>query len=298
MASISYKNPQIFPMYKPAGPTSAQFLGQVKRTLKLKKANHAGHFGTLDPFAEGLILVGINGAMKLTEWVHQSCLKSYLATGLLGEQTETGDIEGEVVESRGPDEHSVEEWKRAAKDNFGGSYQQIPPIYSAAKFEGKPLYQWAREGKPIVRPAVERVIHAIDVESIKENKLTFSSTVSTGTYIRVLFEDLAKTCGELGHLEKLIRTQIGNMKVEKSIKLEELDPEGKGLDPRELLDFPSLECSDQDIFDIALGRGIKKEDSIKGSKWAWLVSQDQQLAGLGEYREEKWWPKVNYCSLQ
>jgi tRNA pseudouridine55 synthase len=199
---------------KKTGLTTVQQESVVKHTLGIKKAGHAG---TLDPFASGLILLGINKGTKTLSFFEDKG-KSYSAVLQLGFKTATGDPEGEKTEEKKPDIHSKEEIIRIL-NSFMGDSTQIPPMYSALKKDGVPLYKLAREGKEIEREP--RKIHiskiALTGYDETENTISFDADVSKGTYIRVLAEDIAAKLGEKGHLISLVRTRIGNFTLSQAV---------------------------------------------------------------------------------
>lgn len=209
---------------KPVGITSQQLLTQYKRSLP--KGTKVGHHGTLDPFANGLMLVAVGEACKFISYVDDS-QKTYVATLKLGEKTDTGDLTGKVIEERAvPCEASTQQGDGASfsptetilreKINhifreFIGVTEQIPPMYSAIKIDGVPLYKKARAGE-----VVERKPRPIEIFNLKLLNLTpspiytiqFEVTCSRGTYIRTLAEDIAERLGSVGHLTALTRTKL------------------------------------------------------------------------------------------
>jgi tRNA pseudouridine55 synthase len=202
-------NPKVIPIYKPPGPSSFQMVAKLKRVLK-GKVKKVGHFGSLDPFAEGLMLIGVSGAAKLNQYVQQTLSKTYVAKGLLGIKTASGDTEGEVLEENShPISLDITELKELLETKYVGEYLQSPPAFSAAKHQGKPLYKWALEGKKVEKEQVVRTIYNLEILDYDYPYLTFKAEVSSGTYIRSLFEDMAKDLGTIGHLVELKRTKIG-----------------------------------------------------------------------------------------
>ena len=191
----------IFLLDKPAGLSSNQALQQVRRLLNARKA---GHTGTLDPFATGLLPICLGEASK-TAGLIMDGRKSYTATLQLGSATATGDTEGEVVDRQSVpaiDLPAIE----AAMKNFRGPLNQVPPMFSAIKQDGKPLYELARQGIEVERKA--RAVEIFRLETVCWNSptLEFSVICSKGTYIRTLAEELARALGSCGHLQALRRT--------------------------------------------------------------------------------------------
>lgn len=202
-------NPKVIPIYKPPGPSSFQMVAKLKRALK-GKVKKVGHFGSLDPFAEGLMLIGVSGAAKLNQYVQQTLSKTYVAKGMLGIKTASGDTEGEVLEENShPLPLDIRDLKKLLETKYVGEYLQSPPAFSAAKHQGKPLYKWALEGKKVEKEPVVRNIYNLEILDFDYPYLTFKAEVSSGTYIRSLFEDMAQDLGTIGHLVELKRTNIG-----------------------------------------------------------------------------------------
>ncbi|MCI2069614.1 MAG: tRNA pseudouridine(55) synthase TruB [Bacilli bacterium] len=200
---------------KDPGLTTVQEEVVVKRRLGVDRAGHAG---TLDPFASGLLLIGINRGTKVLTFFEDKT-KSYEADLLLGEKTGTGDIDGTVIEKKEPSLHTEEEINKVLASFVGDTFQ-IPPMYSAIKKDGVPLYKMAREGLSIER--APRKVHIASLKLLSydpaANLIRFSTDVSKGTYIRTLGEDIAKGLNEIGHLTALRRTRVGGYSIDKAVK--------------------------------------------------------------------------------
>lgn len=207
---------------KPQGMTSQQVVSKVKYLFKSPKhdSKKAGHTGTLDPMATGLLPICLGEATKFSHY-QLDADKSYQATILLGSQTDTGDADGQVVAQK-LIPHFDEAILQSIAQQFLGAQQQIPPMYSALKKDGKKLYEYARAGVEIDRPPRDIVIKAIDLEAIDEQHIQLTVTCSKGTYVRVLAEDIAKVLGTLGHLTALRRLQVGDFSVDDAITLADL----------------------------------------------------------------------------
>ncbi|MBV7536258.1 tRNA pseudouridine(55) synthase TruB [Duganella sp. sic0402] len=201
---------------KPVGLSSNDALIKAKRVLNAKKA---GHTGTLDPFATGLLPLCFGEATKFSQDLLEAD-KSYDTTVHLGQTTDTGDTEGQVQESR--DVNVTLEQIHAVLAQFRGPIKQVPPMYSALKRDGKPLYEYAREGITLEREARDVIIHKLELISYEAPFLKLSVTCSKGTYIRVLGEDIGKALGCGAHLNALRRTQVGELTTDRMITLEEL----------------------------------------------------------------------------
>jgi tRNA pseudouridine55 synthase len=192
---------------KPRGLTSNAALQAARR---LYRAQKAGHTGTLDPLASGLLPVLFGEATKFsTELLDAD--KTYAAEIKLGEATTTGDAEGEVVERRAVAATRTE--VERALDGFRGAGTQVPPMYSALKRDGRPLYEYARAGRSVDRPARPITIHALTLDVLDGPRLEFTVRASKGTYIRVLAEDIGRALGCGAHLAALRRLAIGPFSV-------------------------------------------------------------------------------------
>ncbi|MDX1348461.1 MAG: tRNA pseudouridine(55) synthase TruB [Thiomicrorhabdus chilensis] len=203
---------------KPAGVSSNGILQQVMRIFNAKKG---GHTGALDPFATGLLPICLGEATKVSGLLLDSD-KRYTATLKLGEQSDTGDTEGEIIQ-RLPVPELDEAVIEAVFEQFRGEIEQVPPMYSALKHQGKPLYYYARKGIEIDRPARPIRILALDLIGFSENEIVFNVLCSKGTYVRTLGEDIAKALGTVGHLTALHRTQTGSLHGDQMLTLEEIE---------------------------------------------------------------------------
>jgi tRNA pseudouridine55 synthase len=202
---------------KPAGLTSNTVL---QRTKRLFNAAKAGHTGTLDPFATGLLPICFGQATKFAGYALHGD-KAYCAVLKLGVTTTTGDIEGQVLETH-PVDASLKTVS-ALLPRFTGPIRQIPPMYSALKHLGKPLYEYARAGIEIERKPREVTIFSLEIESLKNDLLTINVHCSGGTYIRTLAEDIGKALGCGAHLIALERTASGPFSITQSVSLEMLE---------------------------------------------------------------------------
>lgn len=202
---------------KPRGLSSQQAVGCIKRLFSAKKA---GHTGTLDPLADGLLPIGLGEATKFTQFLLDAD-KTYLATIALGAVTTTGDAEGEVLKERLVD-LSREQIDQVIP-KFIGAITQVPPMYSAIKLNGKPLYTYARNGQSIDRESRSIFINSLEVIDFIGSSLTVRVSCSKGTYIRVLAEDIgdALQCG--AHLASLTREQAGQFRLSDAIGIDELE---------------------------------------------------------------------------
>lgn len=203
---------------KPVGLSSNHALQRARR---LYRAAKAGHTGSLDPLAEGVLPLCFGQATKIAGLLLNSD-KTYRAVLALGERTSTGDREGEIVETRPVPQLGADELERV-RGNFVGTHEQIPPMYSALKHHGQALYALARRGIEVERAPRSIRILQLALERIDAVRLQVTVTCSKGTYIRTLGEDIARAFGTCGHLQALRRTQVGAFEGERAYPLEELE---------------------------------------------------------------------------
>ncbi len=210
---------------KPAGITSHDVVDKLRRITGIKKIGHAG---TLDPFATGLLLmaIGREATREISGFVGLD--KVYEAEFVLGATTETLDSEGDFIQDVGAYDHtSLRDEIEKAMQSLTGDIEQIPPMYSAIKIGGKKLYQLARKGETVERPARSVTIHEFSLldEPSVEDDLTILNvriSCSSGTYIRALARDLAEKLGTLGYVKTLRRTSIGDYLIKNALPLTEL----------------------------------------------------------------------------
>ena len=204
-------------VYKEKGQTSHDVVNKVRKIFSTRKV---GHTGTLDPNATGVLPIAINNATKVIEYMEQDD-KTYYAELTLGVVTDTEDIWGNILK-----ENSVNVSKEEIEDaikSFVGKQEQVPPMYSALKINGKKLYEMAREGKIVEREAREIEIFSIEEIKIIENKVSFKVHCSKGTYIRTLCKDIGEKLGCGATMSALERVQAGGFTVETAVKLSELE---------------------------------------------------------------------------
>jgi tRNA pseudouridine55 synthase len=239
---------------KPAGPTSRDVVDRVQRLVQPHKAGHAG---TLDPLASGVLLVCVGQATRLVEYAQQAP-KSYRGTFLLGRRSETDDVEGDVEIVDGAREPSAEE-VAAVLPQFTGEISQRPPRHSAVKIEGRRAYQLARRGVEFEPEAKTVRIDRLHVERYEYPELVLAVECGGGTYIRSLGRDLAEALGTTAVMTALVRTAIGGFRVEDAIELEQLDGDWhRHLLPAALLTagLPSLVVDAGQLGELQHGRFI------------------------------------------
>ena len=203
---------------KPVGDSSNGILQKVMRIFNAKKG---GHTGALDPFATGLLPICLGEATKVSGLLLESD-KRYTATLKLGEKSDTGDTEGEIIQTLAVPE-LTESSIEAVFEKFTGPIMQVPPMYSALKHQGKPLYFYARQGIEIERPARPITILALNIISFAPQEIVFDVLCTKGTYVRTLGENIAQALGTVGHLTALHRTQTGSLHGDDMLTIEEIE---------------------------------------------------------------------------
>ena len=208
-------------VYKEKDYTSHDVVAKLRGILKQKKI---GHTGTLDPQAEGVLPVCLGNATKLCELLTEK-VKTYKATMVLGLTSDTEDMTGEVKRITSEDEvkNLGEDKVIEAINSFAGEYDQIPPMYSALKVNGKKLYELAREGKEIERKPRKVNIISIEIANVDLPRVEFNVTCSKGTYIRSLCRDIGEKLNVGGCMESLVRTRVSNFDIKDAYKLSEIE---------------------------------------------------------------------------
>lgn len=275
---------------KPLGITSNKALQIVKR---LYNAAKAGHTGSLDPLATGLLPLCLGEATKVSGFLLDAD-KSYLATIKLGIKTSSADAEGEVIETRPVESYSNKQIQSAI-DLFIGDIEQIPPMHSALKVDGQPLYKLAHQGKSIERKARSVHIYNIEILRFEGDELEIEVECSKGTYIRTLAEDIGEKLGCGAHLSALRRTSSGPFHLEHSVRLEELEAlketgfekMDEFLMPAEdaLEDWESLNLSDDAAFYISRGQAVQVPNAPT-SGLVRLFSDEKGFLGIGEILDD------------
>lgn len=203
---------------KPKGYTSHDVVNVIRKKLNIKKV---GHTGTLDPNATGVLPILVGQATKVSKYLIEHD-KTYVAKLKLGEKTNTGDVEGEIVEKKDVPTNLHEEYVLEVLKKFTGKQKQTPPVYSAIKVNGKKAYEYARENKEIKLEAREIEIYKLDLIQFKENEITFEVECSKGTYIRTLCEDIAGKLGTVGFMKELERKKVNIFTIENAINLDDI----------------------------------------------------------------------------
>ncbi|MBT5226616.1 MAG: tRNA pseudouridine(55) synthase TruB [Proteobacteria bacterium] len=272
---------------KPEGITSNDALQQARKLLGAQKA---GHTGSLDPIATGLLPLCFGATTRWSGYFLGSD-KRYRATIRLGETTETGDSEGEVVSTR---KVSVtEDELQEALQRFRGIYLQVPPMYSAIKVDGQPLYKLARQGKNVEREAREVTVKALDLGVFDGRDVEITLQSSSGFYVRALATDLGETLGTGGHVIALRRLGVASLAVEDSLTLKELAELPDYPDRRArlgrvadaLVHLPAIELSTDAAFYLCRGQNVRatnlpKEGNVR------LYSSSTGFLGVGVVAEQ------------
>ena len=245
---------------KASNVSSNKALQEVRHLLQAEKA---GHTGVLDPLATGLLPICLGEATKFAQYLLDAD-KAYIATLKLGEKTSTGDSEGEVIEKTAflPDEKSFQ----AACNAFLGEIEQTPPMYSALKFQGKALYEYARQGIEIERKKRKITIHKIEILEFNPPFAKIFVSCSKGTYIRVLAEDIAAFSGSLSHLTALRRPQTAGFLLENAMTFNELQKLDENKQEKYILPvdcmlqhFPKLQLPENHILALKQGKSVQFE---------------------------------------
>lgn len=271
---------------KPLGFSSNQALQKIKWLLKAAKA---GHTGTLDPLATGLLPLCFGEATKFAHYLTDAD-KTYVATIKLGITTTTGDAEGAVLSTHPVNVNQVDFEKTSQQ--FIGEISQVPPMYSALKFEGKALYEYARAGVEIERQSRQVTIHAITLNAFEIDVATITVRCSKGTYIRTLAEDIGKQLGCGAHLIGLRRTATANYDISQAITIEQFEAMG---DERRLtmlappdsavLHLPAITLDDDSAFYLLQGQAVWRSGAIPQGLLR-LYDEHKSFLGLGELQDD------------
>ncbi len=240
---------------KPAGLTSHDVVQRVRRALRSRAA---GHTGTLDPFATGLLVVLVGRATRLARFVEAQD-KTYLATATLGRTTDTDDLTGsavgEVRETGGVSIKAV----RLALAGFEGTQEQRPPIYSAKHVDGERSYRLARKGRAVAPRAVTVTVHRLELIEYRPPDVVFRATVSPGTYLRAIARDLGARLGVGAHLAALRREAIGQLRVEDAVPIEALSAEAVRPVRTVLGHLPARQLDEAARIAVSHGRAVPAE---------------------------------------
>lgn len=270
---------------KPAGMTSNQALQRVKRLLRARKA---GHTGSLDPAATGMLPLCFGEATKVCAYLLDAD-KTYRVTARLGEATDTADGDGKIIDTAPVPDLDKAAWE-AILATFQGDIEQVPPMYSALKKDGKRLYELARKGEVVEREARPVTIHEISLLEIAGTRLVFRVRCSKGTYVRSLVEDIARAAGTLAYTAKLHRESVGDFRAEDMLDMASAEAvAGDGPDAlRErllpadeaLAGWPECRVAAGDQAKFSGGQAVACDGS--GSGLARVYGPDRRFLGIGE----------------
>lgn len=298
------KQPQLFGflnIYKPKGMTSFDVVAKLRRVTTIKQI---GHTGTLDPFAVGVLPICIGKSTRLIEYLEDD--KEYLATVQFGKDTDTYDLDGTVVKNY--DKKITQDDLLSVLDDFRGEIEQLPPIYSAIKVNGKKLYEYARKGEEVEIKPRKVFISKLELISFEEEKQEAKILVgcSKGTYIRSIAYDIGQKLNCGGYLTALERTKAGMFNKETSTSLEYFkefsDVENKLINPLDVLPLPQVKLNDIEKERVNHGmpiynRGFKNSDIVilvyGGRIHAIGMVKDNQI--LVKKVFEVLWKRLYYC---
>ncbi len=268
-------------VFKPAGPTSTQVTARVRRLYSGGAKVAAGHLGTLDPMAAGVLPVALGKATRLIPLIADT-RKSYAFTVVFGRSTTTADATGETL-ARAPVPEDLGERLRAALPQFLGPIEQIPPMFSALHHEGRRLYELAREGVTVERKARPITIYGLRIIGIEGNVARMGVACSEGTYVRSLCEDLGRAVGSCAHMGALLRDGAGPFILAESRTLDEIaeDPEAALIAPESIIPFPTIVLDVRGAADFRAGRVVPLPTGATG-KHVFVRDASRTLVGVGE----------------
>ncbi len=277
---------------KPKGMTSNETVQKIKYIFNAKKA---GHCGTLDPLATGLLPICFGNATKTVPYLINSS-KTYNVTAKLGEKTTTGDSEGEIIRVSKEDIKISKEGLCEILTSFIGKIKQTPPMHSAIKINGTRLYKLAHKGKSIDRKPRNIIIHQISLESFSENLINLTISCSKGTYIRTLIEDIAIKIGTLGHVKELRRLYIDVFRKNEMIPFKDVleNKNNKLISYLKPVDFglmhlPSISINDEDYIRFSSGQTLKQKSNFKEkSEIIRIYDRNKIFIGLGNQQKNNY----------
>jgi len=266
-------------LIKPPGISSAKFLNEFKNITGFKKVGHAG---TLDPAAEGILVTLVGKATRLAEYF-QNLEKFYIMHVLFGIKTNTGDLEGEVIEEKKEFELS-EDKINSVLSKFQGWIEQIPPMFSAVKHKGKRLYKLARKGVEVVRSPRKVFVKSITLRSLEDNIAVIELITGKGVYARQIAVDIGETLGIPSTVKKLVRVAVGDFSLNKALTLEDIKKavfkeESFLLNMNKALYFlPTFKASWEVVSKIANGQVVQTKLELNGK--VKLISPDGEFVAI------------------
>ena len=267
--------PNFYLLDKPKTWTSQDLCTKIKKNFNFNKV---GHSGTLDPNADGLMLLATDSYTKLFDYIENTD-KTYKATAILGYSSPTLDVDSDLIFHENINAVSLTKDIENFLGNLVGESFQTPPIYSAIKVKGKRLYKYARQNQEVDIPVRKIIVDNTELLSVQSNKVTFQITVSKGTYIRSIVEELGKSLNTVAIVEKLSRTSIGNLdinhsKLNKNIETMDYKSNLQSLDWKEVINLPILEINQEVLKSVQHGQLILSSMFSNQEKYILSINND------------------------
>ena len=267
--------PNFYLLDKPKTWTSQDLCTKLKKNFNFNKV---GHSGTLDPNADGLMLLATDSYTKLFDYIENTD-KTYKATAILGYSSPTLDVDSDLIFHENINAVSFTKDIENFLGNLVGESFQTPPIYSAIKVKGKRLYKYARQNQEVDIPVRKIIVDNTELLSVESNKVTFQITVSKGTYIRSIVEELGKSLNTVAIVEKLSRTSIGNLdinhsKLNKNIETMDYKSNLQSLDWKEVINLPILEINQEVLKSVQHGQLILSSMFSNQEKYILSINND------------------------
>ena len=267
--------PNFYLLDKPKTWTSQDLCTKIKKNFNFNKV---GHSGTLDPNADGLMLLATDSYTKLFDYIENTD-KTYKATAILGFSSSTLDVDSDLIFHENINAVSLTKDIENFLGNLVGESFQTPPIYSAIKVKGKRLYKYARQNQEVDIPVRKIIVDNTELLSVESNKVTFQITVSKGTYIRSIVEELGKSLNTVAIVEKLSRTSIGNLdinhsKLNKNIETMDYKSNLQSLDWKEVINLPILEINQEVLKSVQHGQLILSSMFSNQEKYILSINND------------------------
>ena len=267
--------PNFYLLDKPKTWTSQDLCTKIKKNFNFNKV---GHSGTLDPNADGLMLLATDSYTKLFDYIENTD-KTYKATAILGYSSPTLDVDSDLIFHENINAVSLTKDIENFLGNLVGESFQTPPIYSAIKVKGKRLYKYARQNQEVDIPVRKIIVDNTELLSVESNKVTFQITVSKGTYIRSIVEELGKSLNTVAIVEKLSRTSIGNLdinhsKINKNIETMDYKSNLQSLDWKEVINLPILEINQEVLKSVQHGQLILSSMFSNQEKYILSINND------------------------
>ena len=279
--------PNFYLLDKPKTWTSQDLCTKIKKNFNFNKV---GHSGTLDPNADGLMLLATDSYTKLFDYIENTD-KTYKATAILGYSSPTLDVDSDLIFHENINAVSLTKDIENFLGNLVGESFQTPPIYSAIKVKGKRLYKYARQNQEVDIPVRKIIVDNTELLSVESNKVTFQITVSKGTYIRSIVEELGKSLNTVAIVEKLSRTSIGNLdinhsKLNKNIETMDYKSNFQSLDWKEVINLPILEINQEVLKSVQHGQLILS--SMFSNKEKYILSINNDAVAIYKPFNEKY----------